>query len=727
MTEPGSAPLAHSAGASGAPQTYADHVRSVTANAERYAAAAAAYRADPADRERFIGSVKAAAAYHDLGKLHDENQRVLRAGPGGRLPVNHVDAGAAHLLRMREVAAALLVYAHHIGLPSLMKELEEKGKRCFRDLSIADRTDREVDALLAYHERIVGGHVAANPGPADGTGLWRRIALSCLVDADHSDTARHDYGIESRPAPSLRPAERLRSLDAYVEGLGQGGPRDRIRAEIYRACRESPIEPAVRSCDSPVGTGKTTAVMAHLLRAAEAKGLRRVFVVLPFTNIIDQSVDVYRRSIILPGEEAEAVVAPHHHRADFSEPSLRHLAARWDAPVVVTTAVQFFETMAGNTPSALRRLHQVVGSAVFIDEAHAALPAHLWPQAWRWICELADDWGCHFVLGSGSLSRFWTLPEFADPPADVPELVPEAPRREAAAFETSRIHYRRVEEPLDLDGLVRLALESPGPCLVVLNTVQSAAVVADALRKKIGRDRVEHLSTALCPCDRKPVVDKVRGRLRGDSSGDWLFVATSCVEAGLDLSFRTAIRESCGLVNLVQIGGRVNREAEYQDGEVIDVRLDDPLLPPHPAFKVSSRVLADLFADGEIGPGLVTEAMRREIRLDPDKRGQVIVEREAKWDYPEVARLFRVIDIPTLTAVVDKGIVERLEKGEHVSWMELQKTSVQVWGKKAANLPFRTIRGHNDLLAWEGEYDGFLGYMAGVLKFLKPAGDAFIV
>lgn len=161
---------------------------------------------------------------------------------------------------------------------------------------------------------------------------------------------------------------------------------------MYECCRDAAPHAGIVSCDAAVGSGKTTAVMAHLLRVAERKKLRHIFVVLPYTNIMQQSVDVYRRALALPDENASAVVAEVHHRAEFEGAELREMSALWDAPVTVTTAVQFFETLAGNMPARLRKLHELAGSAVFIDEAHASIPIALWPQTWRWLRELERDW-----------------------------------------------------------------------------------------------------------------------------------------------------------------------------------------------------------------------------------------------------------------------------------------------------------------------------------------------
>ena len=153
------------------------------------------------------------------------------------------------------------------------------------------------------------------------------------------------------------------------------------------------------ACDSPVGSRKTTAIMAHLLKVAKHKHLRRVIVVLPFTNIIDQSVDVYRKALVTSDEDATEIVAAHHHKAEFDDPPSRQFAYLWHAPVVVTTAVQFFETLAAGKPAALRKLHEVPGSAIFIDESHTALPTHLWPQAWKWLRELRLELSRRVWLG----------------------------------------------------------------------------------------------------------------------------------------------------------------------------------------------------------------------------------------------------------------------------------------------------------------------------------------
>ena len=719
--------LAHSARPDrGIPaQEYREHIVESRRRAQENAVRAGRHAPKYA---RLLEAVAALAGeFHDMGKLDDENQAVLSGRVRAKkLPVQHVDAGVAHLLSKGTLwhqYAAFVSYAHHIGLQPVAKEMNKADLFLRDEKTVALTTER----LHQYLDRHCIGitekrfDLPAQVGLA--TPLFLRMALSCQVDADHGDTARHYGEAPQGEQCDLRPQERLAKLDRYVGTLSDGSDdaRSKARQAVYAACRNADTVPSLYACDSPVGTGKTTAVMAHLLKAAHDKELRRVFVVLPYTNIINQSVDVYRKALTLDGEQHEEVVAAHHHRAEFSSPDVRQFTALWQAPVVVTTAVQFFETIASNQPAALRKLHNLAGSAIFIDEAHAVLPASLWPQAWRWIRELAQEWGCHFVFGSGSLTRFWELPDFVEPPEKLPELVGGEIRSRLIGNETQRVTYRQKPDALNVADLLAWLRGLTGPRLLIVNTVQSAAVIAKALRDIDGVENVEHLSTALTPTDRERTLARVRKRLRQyeDSPGnaglaDWTLVATSCIEAGVDLSFRVGLRESASLVSLIQVGGRVNRHQKYECAEVWTFTLQETdLLRQHPGFKESSKVLSMMFTENKVSPDDCKEALRREVCLSGLK--DAIRNHENVMDFPEVKKLFRVIDTNTYTVVVNDEIKQRLKSWEKVHWGEIQKHSVQIWGYRIESLKIPQFAQYPDLYDWNLAYDDFLGYMAGVL------------
>lgn len=723
--------LAHSASPNGAPaQRYADHITAVRQGACQRAEAMLRYAPEPL--AGMVEAIDAAACFHDLGKLDPENQDALRSGRDTRLRWDHIDGGVAHLSAARNLMAAWLVRAHHgPGLPRNATHFSDsndprlRGRRnddddsCRHAAQIA-RTDAYLISYLAAHESALGRTEIT--GMPSRHGLIMRLALSCLVDADHTDTACAETMRE--PVSGLVPQwrERLARLDDYAAKLPRRshGARDMNRQAFYEACRNSCILAPMVACEGPVGIGKTTAVPAYLLRRAHADGLRHLIVVAPYTNIISQTVGELRKALTLPGERPEDVVVEHHHRADFENLDARDLAVMWRAPVIVTTAVQLFETLASNHPGRLRKLHELPGSAIFIDEAHAALPASLWPQNWRWLQELANNWRCRIVFGSGSLARFWENPDIIDEPVTLPELLPSGLATPVLVAEKKRIRYVRGERFDTVVGLVGRVSEAPGPRLVILNTVQSAAVVARTMRE--GGHQAEHLSAALCPYDRGAILARVKERLAPTADTDWTLVATSCVEAGVDLSFRTSFRERFSTASLIQVGGRTNRHAEFPGGgDVVDFMIDSVAgITAHPAARKPASILGRLLRDGrfafekETPADLVTAAMREEIRdLNDDKLGKA----ERERDYPEVAKAGRVIDADTRLVIVKCALQHRLQAGGHVDFRELLLGSVQIWATAIERLALEPIPRHNELYAWQYEYDDdFLGYMAGVLK-----------
>lgn len=738
--------LAHSAGKIPPvpPQTYFKHVSEVMRRVEENVDHLLRYY--KGDASYFHEAVRVAAFSHDLGKLDDENQKVLSQGGGKGLPINHVDAGTASLLINNFVESALLVHSHHIGMQSIPEE-QAKAELFLRDPNVATRTEQYLVDYLSKHT-ISGLGKLEKPadGVSDWNGLTRRIALSCLVDADHGDTANHYQQEFPVSHPSPRWEERIEALDTYVESLGRASnhPRDKnqLRPQIYQSCREADTTPSFYTCDSPVGTGKTTAVMAHLLRAAIDKNLRHIIVVLPYTNIIKQSVDTYRKALVLPEERADEVVAEHHHQADFDDLNTRQLATLWKAPIIVTTAVQFFETIASNHPSKLRKLHELPGSGVFIDETHAAIPFHLWPQTWKWLKELSEKWSCRFVFASGSLARFWELKDMVEEPEIVPDLVSKQLREEAIRQERKRIIPVRHPSVLNDIELIDLVLSKPGPRLVIMNTVQSAAVLADRLAKKISEkeeytidvqtSKILHLSTALSPIDREVIVKEIEARLAlliGNSRRDFTLVATSCVEAGVDFSFRSAFRERAGAANLIQIGGRVRRNNEDYEPTLIDFRIEAPLFNRHPAFTLSSQILERLFNENKVETDppadLVTEALRRELMNDSGKRHERLQKMEREMDYPEVARLYQVISSNTILVLVNQQIIQKLEKRKKVYPKEINRNSVQIWMNKIGKTCAYPMDGFPGLYALDGDnYDKtFLGYMKGMLQQLKQNSE----
>ena len=714
-------PLAHSARKNYPPQTYEAHVRGVCERAGKYAAEAECYSVKANGILSTI--VRDSALLHDLGKLEERNQSVLCEQSRRRrhLPVDHTDAGSAALQKMGSGCAAMLVYSHHQGLPDLSTEFAARGCSIFRNgnAEVRAETDAALPALLRQHEALFPRKPNKEVQAYDGDpAVFLRMALSCLADADHGDTAAA-FGQTEKAMPELRPQERLAALDHYVSKFGETDERSSLRRELYQSCRSAEAHSGFSVCGSPVGSGKTTAVMAHLLEQACKRNARRIFVVLPYTSIIRQSVDIYRKALMLPGETPEDVVAELHSRADFEDIETRYLTALWRAPIVVTTAVAFFETLSSHNPAALRRLHELPGSLIFVDEAHSALPIRLLPLAWHWMNVLADEWSCYWVLASGSLVRYWELQPLSGlsmPQPEIAELVRPDLQRELSRYESSRITFRWREKPIGRKELAEWVQEALGPRLLILNTVQSAAVIAADMAAEFGQTHVEHLSTALTPEDRGNTIDRIRRRLADPDDADWTLVATSCVEAGVDFSFRTGFREISSLLSLLQAAGRVNRHGRNTEAVMWSFSLqDDSMLPKNPALDVSAAVLRSYFQKRlPITPELSTRSMQDELVRDDSCMSAIcdFAELEAAQQFRTLAQKFRVIDQKTVLAVPDDSMASAIAEGR-ASWQELQRHAVSVRKEKIVLWHLRESA--DGIYQWTLGYDSFLGYMHGVL------------
>lgn len=712
---------AHSARRDRPAKLYADHVQGVVANAEANVQNLLKYSAT-INSAVYESIVMQAAYYHDLGKLNHDNQKVLSGKKQAKgLPVEHRDAGVSHLLgTSMESTDATLVYAHHgPGLPNLNQE--KLSTNPFRWANAMEDTDTFLSVYLDLHKQLTEDvKLTKEDVTVRLSALEHRMLLSCLVDADHSDAA----GVRTTTS-AAHWQDRIEKLDSYVASLAKNGTtqdtkRNKMRRELYECCKNEPQNSSIEYCDSPVGTGKTTAVVARALEVAKRKKLRRIFVILPYTNIISQTVAVLRNALVLEGEDPFEVVAEHHHQADFQSFEYRHLATTWSAPIIVTTAVQLFETLASNYPAKLRKLHQLPGSCIVIDESHAVLPPELMSAAWRWLTDLATNWGCYVCLCSGTSFRFWENTVFKKPKeSEVTRILTNELADSLESFEAKRVTFNvDIEEIPHFRGttaLVEYLERFKGPRLVVLNTVRNAAYLAKVL-KDMGKD-VLHLSTALTPKDREKIIEKVKYKLKHEQN--WTLVATSCVECGMDFSFRNGFCELRSLQSYLQLAGRVNRNGEYIDSHLNCFTVLEDNFNHNPSFEVAQSVFRKLIEQDEISSNSITDLVSRSFEMECKLKGgllESISKADSKRNFADVAKDFRVIADDTVTVVVDPEIIEKIRSDSITSNRELQRGSVNMSRStlEKLNLEVESELPHLE----EDQYDDFLGYMKGI--FANP-------
>ena len=480
---------------------------------------------------------------HDIGKFTQGFQDRLRGGP----KVDHSTAGAVELQKAGNPYGAFCAAGHHAGLPDGGNRLDEEGPSLLGRLKKGPPEDyspwaEEIRLPKAAVPRLLGFEGA----------FFTRMLFSCLVDADFLDTEEFMAG---HPIPRGTgediPALCQRLRDYTAPWLREPkGELNRRRTNILRRCIEAGREgePGLYSLTVPTGGGKTVSSLAFALEHALAHGKRRVVYVIPYTSIIEQTADTFRKIL---GEEN---VLEHHSTAhldqssdsDESQERLRLAAENWDAPVIVTTNVQFFESLFSNRPSRCRKNHRLAESVIIFDEAQM-LPLPFLRPCLRAIRCLVEGYGATAVLCTAtqpSLEKFFDgLP--------VREICPDTQELYEAFRRTT---LRRAGE-LTLPELASL-MESHLAALSILNS-RAGAVELFRLLPEEGRFC---LTTLMTPVHRRRALAEIRRRL--EQGLPCRVAATSLVEAGVDLDFPAVYREEAGLDSILQAAGRCNREGK---------------------------------------------------------------------------------------------------------------------------------------------------------------------
>jgi CRISPR-associated endonuclease/helicase Cas3 len=439
-------------------------------------------------------------------------------------------------------------------------------------------------------------------------------------------------------------------LDAYLARFVE--PRsdvDRLRAEVLAACQEAAVLPLARfTLTVPTGGGKTLASLAFALRHAVAHGLDRVIYVVPFTSIIEQNAAVFREAL------GEDVVLEHHSGFDDAvvgreaRHKLRHAAPRFAAPVTVTTAVQFFESLFTDRPGRARKLPSFAKAVIVLDEAQT-LPLELLRPCVAALDELALHYGSSVVLCTATQPALNQADGFKGGLEDVREIAPE-PERLYRALERVRVVLPVVE--LDEAGLAaRLAAAREVLCIVDTR-LQARAVFAALTNAASDPEGCFHLSTWMCPMHRRRVLDEVRGRLvRGEPCR---VVSTTLIEAGVDVDFPTVWRAECGLDQLAQAAGRCNRNGKRPAGEslVHVFRLKGAALSGERQRRVTmARSALAAHDDDPLSLQAVRDFFQKVYWLEGDGLDAKDLmplheERAVDWlfDFAEIARRFRMIE-----------------------------------------------------------------------------------
>lgn len=633
-------------------ETLQTHLQNVAHRAQTFAAAF-----DAGEWGRVAGVL------HDVGKHSQAFQDYLRlsaAGEARQKGPDHSTAGAQWAAKqLGPGLGRLLAYVlagHHSGLPDGFTKLQAR----------LGKTVEPWQEQAADHLSNISGLEPPGVLRRADTGFKRmlfiRMLFSCLVDADSLCTEAFTSPDKAAWRQGYLPLAEMRArLDAYLAALAGDAPDtkvNRLRAEILAACRARASEtPGLFSLTVPTGGGKTLSSLAFALDHALAHGLERVIYVIPYTSIIEQNAAVFRRALEQRDDEA---VLEHHSNfepprreededGEGEEHSRARLAAEnWDAPLVVTTNVQFFESLFASRRSPCRKLHNIARSVVVLDEAQMLPPDYLLPCI-ETLRELCAGYCASVVLCTATQPALHRRDDFRKGLEGVREIAPD-PARLYAELKRVRV--------TDLGGLddAALAVRMAGhaQALCVVNTRKHARELYERMAKE---DGTFHLSANMCPAHRTQKLDAIRQRLK--EKLPCRVISTQLVEAGVDLNFPVVYRATAGLDSLAQAAGRCNREGKLEQGEVFLFR-PEAGLPQFVKLAVEAAGEA-LRRHGDDPLSLAaTRAYFEEFywrkgdKLDGKGLLPLIQEGASllNFPFPEVARLFRIIDEFTVPLVI---------------------------------------------------------------------------
>ena len=620
------------------------------------------------------------------GECNEEVEPVQQGDMGHRGP-DHSSAGAQFFEKSVPDLGTLLAYVvagHHAGLPdgiaSASSSLENRLKKTLPDWETPAKAELppkyfSVDLPAVYAE--------ARPFFESGSGypiaFLARMLFSCLVDADFLATERFMDGDKSSVRESIAGHNFVglqAKLDKHIAALerkakvdgGAISPVNIIRKEVRNDCvTAASLPPGLFTLTVPTGGGKTLASMSFALEHARRHGLDRVIYVVPYTSIIEQNAQVFRKVF------GEDMVLEHHGNVDWDDGKtrLRLLAENWDAPVIVTTSVQFFESLHGCRTSVCRKLHNVARAVVVLDEAQS-LPVDLLRPCLRSLDELVCRYKTSVVLCTATqpsvLAGQMAKGGLSGGPNGCREIIPN---KRNLHERLRRVSAKRISGRITDAELLETIAPHPS-ALVIVNTRRHARELFKAAREKFLERPVLHLSAQMCPEHRSEILETIKGFLR--SGKPCVLISTQLIEAGVDIDFPCVFREIAGADSLAQAAGRCNREgrmaglgqvfffdsaedyslpgflgvAAAKGNEVLSLpQFSDDLLNPV-AVTQYFKLLYDVYRDNQDRLNVLTSLIPPDY---PMKRRDMLV-----YKFRTLGKDFRLIDEASTSVFIPYGL-----------------------------------------------------------------------
>lgn len=584
---------------------------------------------------------------HDIGKYSIDFQKRILGENNYR--VDHSTAGARVCLEKGGKYSFLeyCIAGHHAGLPNYGNNYDEST-----DSTLSGRRLKKLSDYQAYQTEIEVPTINSMPidlkrtvNPDFSLSVFMRMIYSCLVDADFLDTeAFMREGKQGRN--SGENIEILfKKLENYISGWLKNQDIDTVngrRTEILKNCLEmGKTEKGLFRLTVPTGGGKTVASLAFALRHALENKMDRIIYVIPYTSIIEQNAKVFRDIL---GEEN---VLENHCNVDYESSEellpMQLASENWDKPIVVTTNVQFFESLFANKSSKCRKLHNIANSVIIFDEAQMLPNDYLKPCV-AMIEELINSYQVSAVLCTATQPA---LASFFHERISAKELCP----RKEEQFEFFK---RTVFENVGVltENVLIQRLEKEYHALCIVNTKKRA----QRIYKQLEGDGVYHLSTSMYPKHRRRILREIRERLQKNKK--CILISTSLVEAGVDLDFQSVYRELAGVDSMIQAAGRCNREglrpAKESKVYIFQFEGKENVLGQRQQIDVAKSVIADNRDISDMESITQYFEMLYHIKGDSLDKKKILDEFQNKrYNFAKVGKEFKLIEQDTKTIFIN--------------------------------------------------------------------------
>jgi CRISPR-associated endonuclease/helicase Cas3 len=544
---------------------------------------------------------------HDMGKgsvlwqrYLDESVRSKKrdkpdhAAAGGQFLYERIralpGAGDAHEL-IGQLLAACVMYHHGPGLPDVIKP---DGTAVLYERLGKDRAETRADEAAANLEPHIKEKIEAILGDADfitetitvlkrlskstvkealnfNLGLTARFLSSCLIDGDRRSSAHYDRGISARAEDAVaKPdwAALVKRLEDKLDTFPKEGTLNEVRRMISGRCALfAEREDGIYTLSAATGAGKTLASLRYALVRAERTGKDHVFIIAPYTSILDQNADIIR-GILDPQGENGGIVLEHHSNLEQSEKTEHFFdsSETWNAPIIITTMVQFLESLFGSGTRKIRRMHQLANSVIVFDEIQT-LPVsstYLFIWAIRYVCQNARTSALLCTATQPGLDMLkhtcYTLPL----PSGT-EIIPDITRHFEDLKRVELVDKTKETTGWTLDETAAFieGMDEQSILTVVNIKVQARTLYGD-LTKRHPDWLVVHLSANMCPAHRRRTIDELKESLKAKTK-KCVCISTRLIEAGVDIDFDGAIRFLAGFDSIIQTAGRCNRNGELRN------------------------------------------------------------------------------------------------------------------------------------------------------------------